>query len=58
MAEEKSYYAVSYTHLTLDGFTSETSEFPFAVRGLGLGSSLDEVFSRFPDCLLYTSRCV
>lgn len=26
-----------------------TSEFPFAVRGLGIGSTLDEVFSRFPD---------
>lgn len=35
--------------LILDGFTAETSDFPFAVRGLGLGSTLDEVFSRFPD---------
>lgn len=35
--------------LTLDGFTSETPDFPFTVRGLGLGSTLDEVFSRFPD---------
>lgn len=35
--------------LILDGFTSETPDFPFAVRGLGIGSSLDEVFSRFPD---------
>lgn len=26
-----------------------TPDFPFAVRGLGLGSTLDEVFSRFPD---------
>lgn len=35
--------------LTLDGFTSETPDFPFALRGLGIGSTLDEVFSRFPD---------
>ena len=35
--------------LILDGFTSETPDFPFALRGLGIGSSLDEVFSRFPD---------
>lgn len=35
--------------LILGGFTAETSDFPFAVRGLGIGSSLDEVFSRFPD---------
>ena len=35
--------------LILDGFTAETSDFPFAVRGLGIGSSLDEVFSRFPE---------
>lgn len=35
--------------LTLDGFTSETPDFPFALRGLGLGSTLDEVLSRFPD---------
>lgn len=35
--------------LILDGFTAETSDFPFAVRGLGIGSTLDEVFSRFPD---------
>ena len=35
--------------LILDGFTSETPDFPFAVRGLGIGSSLDEVFSRFPE---------
>lgn len=35
--------------LILGGFTAETSDFPFAVRGLGIGSSLDEVFSRFPE---------
>ena len=35
--------------LILDGFTAETSDFPFAVRGLGIGSTLDEVFSRFPE---------
>ena len=35
--------------LILDGFTSETPDFPFALRGLGIGSTLDEVFSRFPD---------
>lgn len=35
--------------LTLGGFTSETPDFPFTVRGLGIDSSLDEVLSRFPD---------
>lgn len=35
--------------LILSGFTTESPDFPFTVRGLGIGSSLDEVFSRFPE---------
>lgn len=35
--------------LRLGGFTAESPDFPFTVRGLGIGSSLDDVLSRFPD---------
>lgn len=33
----------------LGGFSTASSDLPFTVRGLGIGSSLDEALSRFPD---------
>lgn len=33
----------------LGSFSTASSDLPFTVRGLGIGSSLDEVLSRFPD---------
>ena len=33
----------------LGGFSTVSSDLPFTVRGLGIGSTSDEVFSRFPE---------
>lgn len=35
--------------LILGGFNITSPDFPFTVRGLGIGSSMDDVLSRFPD---------
>ena len=35
--------------LWLSGFTTESADFPFSVRGLGIGSSLTEVLGGFPE---------